>query len=437
MSRAALTRLVALALGALLIASTAFVAVRHVLPATEITAVFANANAIYPGDDVRVAGVKVGTITAIEPDVTDAVFTLKIDHGVGVATDAKAVVVAQNLVSARFVALTPRGGAGPVLADGARIPRERTAVPVEWDEVKEQLNRLAHDLGPTAADGSSSVGRFITSAADAMDGNGEKLRRTLRQLAAMSRVIADGSGDITAMIENLQTFVAVLRASNEQIVQFEGRLATLTSVLDGGRTDLDAALTNLSEAVGEVQGFVSGSRDLAADQVSRLVSVTQNLVDRRDDLEQVLHVAPSALANAYNMMDPRTGGATGVFVLNNMADPTMFFCTMIGALANATAPETAKLCEHYLGPALDTVNFNYLPFPVNPLLTPMPSESKLIYSEPDLRPGGPGTESSPMTIDPDSSAYQPVAGAPPPPPTGPPPRPTLPDILLPAERPTP
>ena len=429
MSRAALTRLVALALGALLIASTAFVAVRQILPDTTIIAVFANANAIYPGDDVRVAGVKVGTITAIEPDVTDAVFTLKIDHGVGVAADAEAVVVAQNLVSARFVALTPRGGAGPVLADGARIPRERTAVPVEWDEVKEQLNRLADDLGPTAADGSSSVGRFITSAADAMDGNGEKLRRTLRQLAAMSRVIADGSGDITAMIENLQTFVAVLRASNEQIVQFEGRLATLTSVLDGGRSDLDAALTNLSEAVGEVQRFVSGSRDLAADQVSRLVSVTQNLVDHRDDLEQVLHVAPSALANAYNMMDPRTGGATGVFVLNNMADPTMFFCTMIGALANATAPETAKLCEHYLGPALDTVNFNYLPFPVNPLLTPMPSESKLIYSEPDLRPGGPGTDSEPMTIEPGNSAYQPAVS--------PAPGPTLPDILLPAERPTP
>ncbi len=123
---------------------------------------------------MRIAGVKVGTITGIEPDATQAIFSLKIDHGVRVAADAKAVVVAQNLISARFVQLTPGGSSGPTISDEAVIPpRERTAVPVEWDEVKEQLNRLATDLGPPSSEVSaSSVGRFIDSAANAMDGNG-------------------------------------------------------------------------------------------------------------------------------------------------------------------------------------------------------------------------------------------------------------------------
>lgn len=419
-----LTRLAAIALGVLLIGSVGYVAVARLFPPTTITAVFANANAIYPGDDVRIAGVRVGTITAIVPDGTQAVFTLEIDHGVPVAANAKAAVVAQNLVSARFVGLTAGGSTGPVLDTGAVITRDRTAVPVEWDEVKEQLDRLAADLGPAGDATTGSVGRFIDSAADAMDGNGHKLRTTLKQLAGISRVIADGSGDITEIITNLQTFVAVLQDSNEQIVQFQERLATLSSVLDGSRSDLDAALTNLAGAVGEVRRFVAGTRDRAGEQVARLVNVTQNLVEHRADLEQVLHVAPSAMANAYNMMDPRTGGASGVFVLNNMADPTAFFCGMLGALANATAPESAKLCAQYLGPGLDTVNFNYLPFPVNPLLTPVPSESKLIYSEPDLRPGGPGTRSEPAVIAPADSAYQAHS-------------PTLPQLLLPAEGPTP
>ncbi|BBX17470.1 mammalian cell entry protein [Mycolicibacterium duvalii] len=424
MSPTLLTRWTAAALGALLIGSVGFVTVARLFPATTITAVFANANAIYPGDDVRIAGVQVGSIASIRADGTQAVFTLEIDHGVRVAADAKAVVVAQNLVSARYVQLTAGGSTGPALGPGAVIPRERTAVPVEWDEVKEQLDRLAADLGPAGDSTTGSVGRFIDSAADAMDGNGHTLRAAIAQLAGISRVIADGSGDITEIITNLQTFVAVLRDSNAQIVQFQERLATLTSVLDGSRSDLDSALTNLAEAVGEVQHFVAGTRDHAGEQVARLVNVTQNLVDHRADLEQVLHVAPSAMANAYNMMDPRTGGASGVFVLNNMADPTAFFCGMLGALANVTAPESAKLCAQYLGPGLDTVNFNYLPFPVNPLLTPVPSESKLIYSEPDLRPGGPGTRSEPAAIAPQDSAYQ---AAPP----------TLPQMLLPAERPAP
>lgn len=423
MTRALLTRLAAAALSLLLIGSVSYVAAARLLPPTTVTAVFANANAIYPGDEVRIAGVAVGTVTAIEPDGPDTVFTLRIDHGVRIPPDANAVVVAQNLVSARFVALTPYPGSGPVLQSGAVIGRERTAVPVEWDEVKEQLDRLAADLGPHGDLSTSSVGRFIDSAAGAMDGNGEKLRTTLRQLAGISRVIADGSGDISEIIANLHTFVAVLADSNQQIVAFQNRLATLSSVLDGSRSDLDAALAHLAEAVGEVAQFVAGTRDRTGEQVARLVNVTQNLVDHRADLEQVLHVAPSAIANAYNMMDPRTGGASGVFVLNNMADPTTFFCGMLGAVGNVTAPETAKLCAQYLGPALDTMNFNYLPFPVNPLLTPVPSEDKLVYSEPDLRPGGPGTRSEPTRIAPADSAYQSS--------------PTLPQMLLPAEGRTP
>lgn len=405
MNRALLTRITAAALVVSIFGAAVFITSRDVLRPTTITAVFAGANSIYPGDEVRIAGVSVGTISAVEPDGPQAVLTLRVDHGVRVPADARAVIVAQNLVSARFVQLTPAFTDGPTMADHTVIPIERTAVPVEWDEVKEQLTRLAADLGPTAASSTSSVGRLIDSAADAMDGNGAKLRETLSQLAAISRVIADGSGDISGIIENLQVFVAVLRRSNEQIVQFQDRLATLTSVLDGSRSDIDAALTNLSEAVTDVRRFVAGSRDATAEQVQRLRNVTQNLVDHQGDLEQVLHVAPSALANSYNMMDPRTGGASGVFVLNNFSDPTMFFCGMIGALANVTAPETSRLCSQYLGPGLDRLNFNYLPFPFNPGLTSVPSAEKLIYTDPALRPGGAGTTSGPMPVAPEDSAY--------------------------------
>ena len=365
MTRRTLTALTGAAFVVLIASASAFLLVGRMLQPTTITATFTSANAIYAGDEVRIAGVEVGTVAAIRPVGTHAELTLKVDPRVRIPADVKAVIVAPNLVAARFVQLTPAYNGGPLIADQAAIPVQRTAVPVEWDEVKEQLTRLATDLGPQSAVDTSSVGRFIDSTANAMDGNGEKLRRTLHELAGISRVFAEGSGDITQMIENLQTFVAVLEDSNVQIVQFQDRLASLSSVLDGSRSDLDAALTNLSSAVGDVQRFVVANRAKTTEQLQRLTAVTQNLVDHRGDLEQVLHVAPSALANAYNMMDPRTGGASGVFVLNNMSNPTMFICGMIAALENVTAPETGKLCARYLGPGLDRVNFNYLPFPVN------------------------------------------------------------------------
>jgi virulence factor Mce-like protein len=430
--------LVALAAGA-----GAFIASAHLFRPTTITAIFTTTTSIYPGDDVRIAGVKVGTIEAIQPDGPQAKLTMKVDHGVSVPADAKAVIVAENLVSARFVQLVPAYSSGPIMADGAEIPLDHTAVPVEWDEVKDQLTRLATDLGPHGDVSTSSVGRFIDSAANAMDGNGDKLRQTLSQLAGVSRILADGSGDIVDIVKNLQTFLSALRDSNQQIVQFQDRLATLTSVLDGGRSDLDAALRNLSQAVGDVQRFVAGTRDKTTEQVQRLANVTQNLVDHRMDLEQVLHVAPSAIANSYNMFDPRSGGASGVFVLNNFSNPTQFFCGMIGAIENVTAPETGKLCAQYLGPGLQKLNFNYLPFPFNPFLTSVPSPDKLIYSEPRLAPGAAGpAEQQPQP--PAVSAYTgapgdlPQGGPGPVPPAAveaPTTPATLPDMLLPAERP--
>jgi phospholipid/cholesterol/gamma-HCH transport system substrate-binding protein len=413
-----------------------------------ITAYFTKTVAIYPGDEVRIAGVKVGSIDSIEPVGTQAKMTLRVNRSISVPADAKAVIVAQNLISARYVQLAPAYESGPTMRDGAVIPLDRTAIPVEWDEVKEQLTRLATELGPDKGMSTGSVGRFIDSAANALDGNGDKLRQTIAQLSGVGRILADGSGNIVDTISNLQTFVTALRDSNDQIVQFQDRFATLTSVVDDSRSDLDAALRNLSDVVGETQRFIEGTRDKTAEQIRLLGSVTQNLADHRMDLENVLHIAPHSIANAVNMFDPRTGAASGVFVLNNMTSPVWAFCTMMGALENVTSPESGKLCAQYAGPALRTVNINNLPIPINPFLTSNPPDYMLRYSEDRLRPENEGQPPPPATDPPAVSAYTGAGDIPPPPGYGPPPGPSLPmapppqpapptlqGMLLPAEAP--
>ena len=445
----------AVVLTAVLVGGVAVVIQQTFFRPKAITAYFTTATAIYPGDEVRIAGVKVGSIDSIQPVGTQAKMTLHIDRGIRVPADAKAVIVTQNLVSARYVQLTPAYESGPTMDDGAVIPIERTAVPVEWNEVKEQLMRLATELGPNNGMSTGSVGRFIDSAANALAGNGDKLRQTLAQLSGVGRILADGSGDIAGTITNLQTFVTALRDSNEQIVQFQDRFATLTSVVNDSRSDLDAALKNLSDVVGDTTRFIQGTRDKTAGQIQRLANVTQNLADHRMDLENVLHIAPHSIANAYNMFDLRTGAASGVFVLSNMSNPVWFICGMVGALGNVTSPESAKLCEQYLGPGLRLLNFNNLPFPVNPFLTANPPSYMLKYTEPTLMPDAEGQPPPPATDQPSVSAYTGMGDVPPPPgygplPGPPPPgapappgaapvseAPTLPDLLLPAERPQP
>lgn len=479
MTRKRLAAAMAVVLALLLVGGVALVIRQAFFKPKTITAYFTTATAIYPGDEVRVSGVKVGNIKSIQPEGTRTKMTLTVGRDVPIPADAKAVIVAQNLVAARYLQLAPAyRTSGPTMPDGAVIPVDRTAVPVEWDEVKTQLMRLATDLGPSSQVSTTSVGRFIDSAANALNGNGDKLRQTLAQLSGVGRILADGSTNIVDIIKNLQTFVTALRDSNTQIVQFQDRLATLTSVVDDNRSSLDAALKDLSVAVGDVQRFIAGSRNQTAEQIQRLGNVTQNLVDHQKDLEQVLHVAPTAFANFYNIYNPNTDSDVGAFTFANFNNPLQFICSAIGGVENTTAPETAKLCAEYLGPALRLLNFNEIPFPVSPFLGPSATPDKIIYSEDRLAPGGEGPKPGPPETPPAVSAYTGLPGVdrvgppPPPPParipgvaiplpppndatgfkpplppadlqyappeSAPPPAPAnLPDMLLPAERPAP
>jgi virulence factor Mce-like protein len=454
----------AIVLIGLLVAAAVFVVRQTFYKPKTITAYFTTATATYPGDDVRVSGVKVGSIAKIEPVGTQAKMTMNVDRDIPIPADAKAVIVAQNLVAARYVQLTPAyRTSGPKMGDGAVIPVDRTAVPVEWDEVKDQLMRLSTELGPNSKVSTPSIARFIDSAANALNGNGDKLRQTLAELSGVGRILANGTGSIADIIKNLQVFVSALRDSNTQIVQFNDRLATLTGVLDDNRSDIDAALSDLSVAVGEVQRFIGGTRDQTAEQIRSLASVTQTLVDNKMDLQNILHLAPTSFANFYDIYNPDSGSQVGAPVLNPLIqDPVWFYCGMIGAVENITAAESTKLCEQYLGPALRLLNANNLPLPLNPLLMPAYTPGNVIYSEPRLAPGGEGPKPGPPEEPPAISAYTGLPGdyppAPPPPPPParipgvswpapteqpvappaappPPPAPSLPDLLLPAERP--
>ncbi|ORW14974.1 mammalian cell entry protein [Mycobacterium lacus] len=414
--------MVAVVLVALIVAGAALVLRDTVFRPTTITAYFTTTTAIYPGDEVRVSGVKVGRIKSIQPQGTVAKMTLQVDRDVPIPADAKAVIVASNLVAARYVQLAPAyRDSGPIMPDGGVIPVERTAVPVEWDEVKAQLMRFATDLGPRSGVSGTSVGRFIDSAANALEGTGDKLRQTLAQLSGVGRILANGSGNIVDVIKNLQAFVTALRDSSTQIVAFNNRLATLTSVVDDSRSELDAALSDLSTAVGEVQRFIAGTRNQTSEQVARLADLTQILVDKRMALENILHVAPNAIANFYNDYNPDTGTIVGGFGVINEANPTFSGvlvplpvpgCSATGSIANVTAVESSKLCALFLGPGMRLLNYNNLPIPLDPFLQPSARPESIIYTEPRLAPGGEGPKPGPPEIPPAVSAYTGLPGDP-------------------------
>lgn len=382
---------------AVALVAVGFVVYRNVTTST-VVARFSSTTGLYAGDDVRVLGVTVGRIESIDPQEEDAVVTMRVDSDVDIPADAAAVIVAQSLVSARFVQLTPVYSGGPTLSDGETIPMERTAVPVEWDQIKTELTKLSTALGPDGVGQEGPAGRFIDTAADNLEGNGEALKATLTELSDTMRVLSDGRTDLFATIRNLQAFVAALSNSNEQIVQFGGRLASVSEMLAQSSDEFGTAMADLDVAIGEVQRFVTDNRSALVESVGRLADATQVLTTKRPEIERILHSGPNALANFNNIYQPAQGTLTGAIAANNFGNPINFICGAVAGVENATSERSADLCKQYLGPVLSTLVFNYPALLTNPARGVDAYPDQIVYTEPGLEQSAPAPAPAPSPL---------------------------------------
>jgi phospholipid/cholesterol/gamma-HCH transport system substrate-binding protein len=349
----------------------------------KLTAYFTSAVGLYPGDEVRVVGVPVGKIDAIEPRASDVKITMTIDGDVKVPADAKALIIAPNLVAARFIQLTPAWTSGPELGDGASISADRTAVPVEWDEVKEQLTQLSSQLGPQAGSVQGPLGSFVNQAADTFDGNGDSFRQALRELSQTAGRLGDSRVDLFGTIRNLQVLINALSNSNEQIVQFANHVASVSQVLADSSQGLDDTLGTLNQALSDVRGLLSENNDKLIAQIQNLADFTQIITDQSDDVEQVLHITPNGLANFYNIYNPAQGTVGGVLSLPNFANPVQFICGgTFDAGASTDNYKRAEICRQRMGPVLKRITMNYPPVLFHPINSITAYKGQIIYDTP-------------------------------------------------------
>jgi phospholipid/cholesterol/gamma-HCH transport system substrate-binding protein len=343
---------------------------------------FASAVGLYPGDQVRVVGVPVGSIESISPEADSVKITMTVQDSVKLPTDVRAVIVAPNLVAARFIQFTPPHKQGPAMKDGDTIGLDRTAVPVEWDDVKSELTELSQQLGPQAGQVQGPLSGFINQAADTLDGNGDSFRRALRELSQTAGRLGDSRTDLFGTVKNLQILINALSTSNEQIVQFSGHLASVSQVLADSSAGLDDTLGSLNQALSDVRGFLNENNGVLIDNVNRLTDLTSLVSNQSDDVEQILHVLPNAMANFYNIYNPAQGTANGLLGLPEFSNPIQFIC---GNFEGAGTPEYDKrteICRERMAPVLKRLAFNYPPIMEHGINTITAYKGQVIYDTP-------------------------------------------------------
>ncbi|QLL05761.1 MCE family protein [Mycobacterium vicinigordonae] len=385
------------------------------------SAYFVNANGLFVGDEIRILGVAVGVVDKIEPQPTSSKVTFSVDKQYPVPADARAAILSPSLVTSRAIQLVPAYSGGPKLAAGASIPLSRTAVPVEWDDFRRQLEKLTESLQPTTPGGVNSLGTFVNSAADNLRGEGDTARDTIIKLSEALSALGDHADDIFSTVRNLQLLVSALYSSSDLLASFNRNLASVTTVLTNTPNEIASAVRGLDTALVDLRGFLAENRESIGVTFDRLSSITTALNDSRADIKQILHVAPTVFQNFVNIYQPAQGAMTGIIALNNFADIPQWICSSIEAASRRGLDRVSKLCLQYVEPIIKNRIYNYIPAGLNPFVGPQARPNEITYSEDRLRPDGP----PPGAV--------PAPDAPPEPPNPAPaarPGPTLPDPAL-------
>jgi phospholipid/cholesterol/gamma-HCH transport system substrate-binding protein len=333
------TALIALACVLVLLIATVLWWLSRPVEQTRLSAYFDRAVGLYEGSAVRVLGVRVGTVDRVAPEGAVVRVDFTVDPRYPIPANASAAIIASSLVSDRYVQLTPAYVDGPTIASGAVIPQERTATPVEIDELLRSVDTLATALGPNGANQTGALSSVLDVTAANLNGNGADLNATLVRLGKLADTLGRSRGDLFATVDNLNKFTATLAQSDAQVREFQSRLADVSGYLASERGQLGDTLNAVAGSLGQVSDFIRDNRELVASNLRQLVDITQALVNERKALAEVIDVAPLASSNYLGAYDAASSSVAVRGVFTELHLPIgVLVCTLLQRYSEQSPP---------------------------------------------------------------------------------------------------
>jgi phospholipid/cholesterol/gamma-HCH transport system substrate-binding protein len=264
-------------------------------PQETYRAVFSDVTSLEEGDDIRVAGVRVGEVEDIRikggsiKDRTLAEVTFTVDQNRPLFSSTGAVIRYRNLVGQRYVALTEGAGDGTPLRPGARIPLARTQPALD-------LNALLNGFKPLfAALSPDDMNQLATEIIKTLQGEGGTVKSLLAHTASLTTTLADRDKLVGSVIDNLNE---VLKTLDKRGARFSGLLKQLQRLISGlsaDRKPLGESLTNIGRLTEATSGLIEDARPPLKDDIAELTDLTGTLNKHEKTVEGVLKRLPNKL----------------------------------------------------------------------------------------------------------------------------------------------
>lgn len=320
------------------------------------TVQFASTSGLNVGDDVRVLGVRVGRVTEIEPGAERVDVTVEVDGDRRVPAEVKAAIVAPSLISGRFIQLSPAWTEGPTLESGAVVSVHRTAVPVEFDAVKEELTALATALGPDGPHAKKGALRkaVLTADENLAGTSAADLRASIANMRRASEGLSGGRTDLFATIRELNTFVSNLVVHDQAVRGFTKELSGVSDLLDRNSDLLVDTVDDLATILPELRRFVRKHDGPLTTSLRAMDVLASTLAAKNKSLADIVHVAPGAVNQLmYTVED---SAITGRVVLANLDNTAQLLCGAIFGVGGTT-----DTCRSALGPLVELLGLGRVP----------------------------------------------------------------------------
>jgi phospholipid/cholesterol/gamma-HCH transport system substrate-binding protein len=253
-------------------------------------AIFSDATGVVKGDDIRVAGVKVGSVRNVQiVDRTRAQVTFTVRDATAVTRSSTATIRYRNLVGQRYISVTQGVGDTTRMPDGATIPLRRTQPALDLTTLFNGFKPLFAALTP------ADVNKLSYELIQVFQGEGSNLEALLRSTGSVTQTLADRDQLIGDVITNLNSVLETIGDRDQQlsslITQFRAFMAGLVQDKDAILNSLDS----VSVLARETADITTGVRPGFVSSVKELRQVATNLNQGRDEIDRALQILPIKL----------------------------------------------------------------------------------------------------------------------------------------------
>ena len=251
---------------------------------------FVDATGVVKGDDVRIAGVKVGTVKDIQiVDRTRAMVTFSVQDDTALSKATHANIRYRNLVGQRYISLTQEIGDSGTLPEGATIPVSQTSPALDLTVLFNGFKPLFQALSP------SDINQLSYEIIQVFQGEGGTLEGLLSHTASITSTLADRDKVIGSLIDNLNQVLDHIGDRDDQLTQLIKTFRTFVGGLKNDRQAILGSLDQISQLSVQTADLVSGIRHPFVDDIHQLRSVAGNLDRGKSELDRALQVLPIKL----------------------------------------------------------------------------------------------------------------------------------------------